>query len=370
MFTCVVNNLGGHRKSPSSAQVAWIKSDTKAILAIHQHVITNNARLSVTHNDVNTWTLNIRNVQREDQGTYMCQVNTDPMKSQTAFLEVVIPPDIVYEETSGDTMTPEGGNLKLRCRARGYPPPRIVWKREDGGEIVVRNDSTGSKTRKHAVEGEDLVLHKVTRSEMGVYVCIASNGVPPPVSKRLMLFVNFHPLIQVPNQLVGAPVATDVTIQCIVEACPKAINYWTREKGEMIINNDKYQMDESPQSAYGVLMKLTVRKFRKADIGAYKCISKNSIGDAEGIVRLYELTLPRRKSLELDPEQQLSDAHLQDTLPEDAEEALDEEDAEAPSPDEASGTSASSSATSTATPVRGGLAALLMLVLLTPLRHF
>jgi hypothetical protein len=31
--------------------VAWIKSDTKAILAIHNHVITNNARLDITHND-------------------------------------------------------------------------------------------------------------------------------------------------------------------------------------------------------------------------------------------------------------------------------------------------------------------------------
>ncbi len=33
------------------SQVAWIKSDTKAILAIHNHVITNNARLDITHND-------------------------------------------------------------------------------------------------------------------------------------------------------------------------------------------------------------------------------------------------------------------------------------------------------------------------------
>jgi len=63
-------------------QVAWIKADTKAILAIHEHVITNNERLSVTHNDYNTWTLNVRTVRREDRGTYMCQVNTDPMKSQ------------------------------------------------------------------------------------------------------------------------------------------------------------------------------------------------------------------------------------------------------------------------------------------------
>jgi neurotrimin len=62
--------------------VAWIKADAKAILAIHEHVITNNARLSVTHNDYNTWTLVIRSVKMEDRGQYMCQVNTDPMKMQ------------------------------------------------------------------------------------------------------------------------------------------------------------------------------------------------------------------------------------------------------------------------------------------------
>ena len=60
-----------------------------------------NPRLSVTHNGHNTWKLHISHVQLNDSGSYMCQVNTDPMKMQTAFLEVVIPPDIIYEETSG-----------------------------------------------------------------------------------------------------------------------------------------------------------------------------------------------------------------------------------------------------------------------------
>jgi hypothetical protein len=41
-----------------------------------------------------------------------------------------------------------------------------------------------------------------------------------------------HPLIQVPNQLVGAPLNTDVTLVCNVEASPKAINYWQRENGK------------------------------------------------------------------------------------------------------------------------------------------
>lgn len=86
-------------------------------------------------------------------------------------------------------MVPEGGSAKLVCKARGYPKPRIVWRREDGGEIIARGGASG-KSRLTSVEGETLTLTKVTRSEMGAYLCIAANGVPPSVSKRLMLHVH------------------------------------------------------------------------------------------------------------------------------------------------------------------------------------
>lgn len=39
-------------------------------------------------------------------------------------------------------------------------------------------------------EGDSLHLPKVTRNEMGTYLCIASNGVPPAVSQRIQLTVN------------------------------------------------------------------------------------------------------------------------------------------------------------------------------------
>lgn len=45
-------------------------------------MVTLNPRLSVTHNGHNTWKLYISNVEPKDSGTYMCQINTDPMKSQ------------------------------------------------------------------------------------------------------------------------------------------------------------------------------------------------------------------------------------------------------------------------------------------------
>lgn len=59
---------------------------------------------------------------------------------------MVIPPDIIYEETSGDLMVPEGGSAKLVCKARGFPKPRVIWRREDGSEIILRGGPS-TKTR-------------------------------------------------------------------------------------------------------------------------------------------------------------------------------------------------------------------------------
>ena len=59
-----------------------MKADSKAIQAIHTHVITHNPRVRVSHRDQTTWNLHINQVQEEDRGTYMCQINYDPMMSQ------------------------------------------------------------------------------------------------------------------------------------------------------------------------------------------------------------------------------------------------------------------------------------------------
>ena len=75
---------------------------------------------------------------------------------------------------------------------------------------------------------------------MGAYLCIASNKIPPSVSKRitliveckfmvryfprltsLSLFIAVQPMMYIPNQLIGAPVNTQVTMECTTEASPK-----------------------------------------------------------------------------------------------------------------------------------------------------
>ncbi|XP_041975575.1 lachesin-like isoform X2 [Aricia agestis] len=213
-------------------------------------------------------------------------------------LEVVVPPDFIMEETSGDVMVPEGGTAKVSCRARGQPTPRVMWRREDGSDIVLK-DPNGVKTKVTVYEDEVLTLNKISRSDMGAYLCIASNGVPPSVSKRIVIKVHFHPVIQVPNQLVGAPLGTDVSLECYVESSPKSINYWIRDSNEMVISSSKYEVVNSVISSFESRMTLTVRRLTAADVGGYRCVAKNSLGEVDSIIRLYEIPGPTVKNTSL-----------------------------------------------------------------------
>ncbi|KAF7266458.1 hypothetical protein GWI33_020225 [Rhynchophorus ferrugineus] len=82
MIHIYIKDFINKHKLLHNPKVGWVKADTKAIQAIHDHVITHNPRISVSHNDHTTWNLHIKSIQEEDRGQYMCQINTDPMKSQ------------------------------------------------------------------------------------------------------------------------------------------------------------------------------------------------------------------------------------------------------------------------------------------------
>lgn len=77
---------------PFDKQVAWIHFEQSAILTVHNHVITRNPRISVTHDKHDkhrTWFLHINNVKEEDHGRYMCQINTVTAKTQFGYVHVV-----------------------------------------------------------------------------------------------------------------------------------------------------------------------------------------------------------------------------------------------------------------------------------------
>lgn len=66
-------------------------------------------------------------------------------------------------------MIPEGGSAKLICKARGYPEPKILWKREDGGDIIVRTGTT-VKTKSKMNGFTRIIMFHLIKFEFIVYL--------------------------------------------------------------------------------------------------------------------------------------------------------------------------------------------------------
>ncbi|OXU26674.1 hypothetical protein TSAR_012572 [Trichomalopsis sarcophagae] len=172
-------------------------------------------------------------------------------------------------------------------------------------------------------KGEHLHLRGILRQEMGSYLCIASNGVPPSVSKRYynrakpacrcslndklaMRRSAVKPSIRTKEQVVFARVNGDVTLKCLVEASPKSLTSWYAETGNADRNanaffssdwkskslkiglSERHEVTESAINDYTYQVNLTIRRVRPSDWTAYTCFTENSFGTASASVRLRE----------------------------------------------------------------------------------
>ena len=78
--------------------------------------------------------------------------------------------------------------------------------------------------------------------------------------------VSVPPMIWIPNQLIGASIGSEVTLDCNTEAFPLSLNYWTKDDNYMIVSSDKFKTSNSEKS-YKVQMKLTIKNIESSDFG-------------------------------------------------------------------------------------------------------
>ncbi|XP_054724555.1 lachesin-like [Uloborus diversus] len=278
VLRCVVENLGNHK-------VMWQKVKKKLLLSMGTHVFVRNDRIQVTTTNFTSWYLHVKNVSLDDIGYYACQINTSPTKSQAGYLNVVEPPEFMTNHTSRNVTIMENMDVVLSCKATGNPTPEITWSREDGQPFLKDNELI------REYKGEELRLTSVSRLHMAAYLCLASNQVPPVITRRINLEVQFQPLIWIPNQLVGARDGINVTLECHTEAHPTSDNYWLRDEEPVVYKSSRYKSDVQ-RNSYKTSMKLSISDLRRTDYGSYHCVAKNSISETRGSISLYRMAMP------------------------------------------------------------------------------
>ncbi|XP_042863453.1 lachesin-like [Penaeus japonicus] len=180
ILNCTVHNSGSHK-------VAWIDSLRGVVLTVEEGVVTGNPRVGIRHtvspSGADSWVLSVKSVTMKDAGTYMCQVSTKAGLRLLYNLSVVVPPTIQDAHSSPDVEVKEGEEARLSCGATGTPTPTILWRREDARLIRLPGQ------QEPMWKGSTLVVRHARKEDAGAYLCIANNGVPPSVSKRVRLNV-------------------------------------------------------------------------------------------------------------------------------------------------------------------------------------
>ena len=62
-------------------QVAWIRQSSRTILSLHGELVTQSSKYKIVNKEYGNFDLVILNVEVKDEGIYICQINSIPMKN-------------------------------------------------------------------------------------------------------------------------------------------------------------------------------------------------------------------------------------------------------------------------------------------------
>lgn len=202
-------------------------------------------------------------------------------------VELLIPPSIAGNQNGlpfGPSVITEGDNVTLHCAANGVPKPKVSWLRPNGQFIQM------GPWQAATVSGYSLNITFVSRVHMGIYQCIADNGIPPQVNQSFIIEVHFIPLIRIRRDRIGASNGSTAVLECEVEAFPDALRYWERSDGHLLENGNKYRIDNRiGRTGYTVHMQMNISHLNYYDFTEYYCVAKNERGITRGHFVIFEV---------------------------------------------------------------------------------
>uniref|UniRef100_A0A8C1GCZ4 Hemicentin-1 n=1 Tax=Cyprinus carpio TaxID=7962 RepID=A0A8C1GCZ4_CYPCA len=220
-------------------------------------------RMRVTAN----LSLEIQRVTPDDVGWYTCiAANEGGISASRVYLSVQEPPVVTVDPRNQTFST--GQEVWIRCSAKGYPLPMVVWTHND---MFIM----GSSRHRMTPDGT-LVIRKTGPKDAGTYGCLASNVAGTDTQTAIVSYIE-SPQVTVPHSdlLIGLGQLT--ILECRVTGVPHPDVLWY--KGRLLKPSAVLSMD--PQRGI-----LSIQQTQDTDAGEYTCVAINSAGSAQGYITL------------------------------------------------------------------------------------
>ncbi|KAJ7371886.1 hypothetical protein OS493_022607, partial [Desmophyllum pertusum] len=125
----------------------------------------NGSLVNTTHDSQYT----INNVQRsQHHGKYKCIPHNDAGDGPEATVTLTVNVPVQFTLIPQNVTVNETHPIAVSCEASGFPAPTITWTKHGQGNPELK----------------ELNIHSSNRSDTGIYVCTASNGIGPAQNLR------------------------------------------------------------------------------------------------------------------------------------------------------------------------------------------
>uniref|UniRef100_A0A3B5LKZ5 Hemicentin 1 n=1 Tax=Xiphophorus couchianus TaxID=32473 RepID=A0A3B5LKZ5_9TELE len=206
------------------------------------------ARLNPRGNILANLSLQVSSVTLDDAGWYECiAANEGGKTTDRTYLTVQVPRVSVEPRNQTFMM---GDEVRIRCSATGYPPPRLVW---------THNDMFITGTNYRMTPDGTLVIRNAKKKDGGVYGCLASNQAGTDTMTSILTYftltikqtqlgdagdyscVAVNPAGATPKftlqpSNVVEDIGSNVTLSCQAHGHPEPQVTWRREDGSSLFN--------------------------------------------------------------------------------------------------------------------------------------
>ncbi|XP_070560391.1 basement membrane-specific heparan sulfate proteoglycan core protein-like isoform X2 [Ptychodera flava] len=242
-FDCIVTG--------SYSTLAWVRSDGK--------------RLSIRAVELPDQRLQIKNIQKDDEGVYMCQAinnfGAGLAEGQLTVLSDGPAIQVIVEEPT-TLQVPEGDTAKIVCKAISQVTYTLVWTKVGGSLPVGATDFMGI-----------LTIPNVKAEDSGMYTCTGSNQFAVDQGNARLIVggeTMEEPTVRIDPRFVDVEEGDEVRMTCIATGFPPPQLKWTGGQGGIL--NPKHSFIN------GVF---TIPEVEKSDEAEYFCEASNAAGSVK-----------------------------------------------------------------------------------------